>query len=242
MAIGRAVERMTKASSLGLEAIEVVRLHEQVYQTLTRALMSGRIPPGRKLTSRKLAAELGTSDMPVRAALVRLQSLRALVALPNGSLILPRMRRGQFADLMAARVLCEGQAAELAASHATAADLRAIRQAGAALTQAALDQDIDDYLARNYEFKFHIYRACGSEALIFLIETLWLQAAPFLRQFAGKFEGALAGILEIDYHDELAAALAERNATLAGALMRRDIHEGAEYLLAHGDFDAEASS
>ena len=76
------------------------------------------------------------------------RSLRALEVLPNGSLILPKMTRDRFADLMATRVLCEGQAAELAAFGATDAELRAIRRAGAALTQAALDQDIDDYLER----------------------------------------------------------------------------------------------
>ena len=88
---------------LGLDALETVPVHEQVYRQLTRALMAGRIPPGRKLTSRKVAAELGCSDMPVRAALARLQSLRALEALPNGSMILPRMDRARFADLMAPR-------------------------------------------------------------------------------------------------------------------------------------------
>lgn len=227
---------MIKTDELGLDVIEVPTLHEQVYQTLTRALMAGRIPTGKKLTSRKLAAELGTSDMPVRAALARLQSLRALEALPNGSLVLPRMSRERFADLMAARVLCEGQAAELAASRATQAELRAIRRAGAALTQAAMDQDIDDYLERNYEFKFRVYEACGSDALIFLIETLWLQVGPFLRQYSDKFEGLLSGILEIDYHDELVAALGEADGKAAGEAMRRDIGEGADYLLRHATF------
>ncbi|MGY9050084.1 hypothetical protein P775_14000 [Puniceibacterium antarcticum] len=47
-------------------------LHEVVYARLRHAIMSGLIAPGRKLTSRKLARELGTSDMPVRSALLRL--------------------------------------------------------------------------------------------------------------------------------------------------------------------------
>lgn len=222
---------------IGLDALETVPVHEQVYRQLTRALMAGRIPPGRKLTTRKVAAELGCSDMPVRAALARLQSLRALEALPNGSMILPRMDRARFADLMAARVTCEGRAAELAAGAASDAHLRAIRQAGAALTQAALDQDIDSYLEQNYEFKFLVYRASGSDALIFLIETLWLQVGPFLRQFAGKFEGALSGILELDYHEDVANALSRGDGVAAGEAMRRDIAAGAEFLLAHGEFE-----
>ncbi|MGV8985892.1 MAG: GntR family transcriptional regulator [Cypionkella sp.] len=55
---------------LGLKAIATVPLHGLVYQRLIRALMAGQIPPGRELVSRKLAQELGASDMPVRAAAV----------------------------------------------------------------------------------------------------------------------------------------------------------------------------
>ena len=227
---------MKLASPIGLDAIEVQPLHEIVYSRLTRALMAGQIPPGRKLTSRKLAQELGTSDMPVRAVLSRLQALKALVPLPNGSLILPPMTRDRFADLMATRQTCEGAATELAVEHVGKAELQAIQAAGVALVQAARDQDIDAYLEQNYEFKFRIYRASRSDALVFLIEVLWLQVGPFLRQFAGKFDGSLAGILALDHHHEVVDALARKDGPAAAAAIRRDLADGARFLLEHGAF------
>jgi DNA-binding GntR family transcriptional regulator len=227
---------MKLASPIGLDAIEVQPLHEIVYNRLTRALMAGQIPPGRKLTSRKLAQELGTSDMPVRAALSRLQALKALVPLPNGSLILPPMTRDRFADLMATRQTCEAAATERAVEHVGQAELQAIQAAGIALVQAARDQDIDAYLEQNYEFKFRIYRASRSDALVFLIEVLWLQVGPFLRQFAGKFDGSLAGILALDHHHEVVDALARKDAPAAAAAIRLDLADGARFLLAHGTF------
>ncbi len=221
---------------IGLDAIETLPLHEQVYRRLTRALMAGKIEPGRKLTTRKLARELGTSDMPVRAALARLQAVHALTALPNGSLILPPMSRERFMDLSHSRAVCEGAAAEQAAGHIAGSELRAIRIASAALTQAAKDDDIEAYLEMNYEFKFCVYRSCQSESLTFLIETLWLQVGPFLRQFNGKFDGALEGILELDYHEEIVDALTKGDGAEAGRLIRADILEGAEVLAQHGEF------
>ncbi len=228
---------MKASNPIGLGVVEeVVPLHEVVYQRLTRALMAGQVAPGQKLTSRKLAQELGTSDMPVRAALLRLQSLKALSQLPNGSLVLPSMTRQHFADLMDTRVICEGAAAERAAQNMTVAEIKALKKACTALTKAAQSQDIDAYLARNYEFKFQIYRASQSESLVFIIEMLWLQVGPFLRQFAKHFNGDLSRILEIDYHEDAFAAIERRDAKAAGRAIRRDIAEGARFLVEHGDF------
>ena len=58
---------MKNTRLIGLDTIDTVPLYELVYERLNKALMAGQIRPGEKLTSRKLARELGTSDMPVRA-------------------------------------------------------------------------------------------------------------------------------------------------------------------------------
>jgi DNA-binding GntR family transcriptional regulator len=227
---------MKNTRLIGLDTIDTVPLHELVYERLNKALMAGQIRPGEKLTSRKLARELGTSDMPVRAALLRLQSLRALDQLPNGSLTLPIMTRERFVDLMNTRLVCESAATEVAGRRVTKQELKAITKDCAALTQAARDHNIDEYLLRNYEFKFRIYRASHSESLLFLIEALWLQVGPFLRQFGDRFNGNLAGILEIDYHEETVEALAAGDAQTAATAIRKDIAAGAEFLLKHGKF------
>jgi DNA-binding GntR family transcriptional regulator len=227
--------RVSKPIGLGV-VDEVVPLHEIVYQRLTRALMAGQIAPGQKLTYRKLAQELGTSDMPVRAALLRLQSLKALSQLPNGSLTLPSMTRQHFSDLMDTRVLCEGAATERAAQNMPPAKVKALKEASTALTRAAKSQDLDAYLACNYEFKFQIYRTSQSESLLFMIEMLWLQVGPFLRQFAKRFDGDLSRVLELDYHEDALAAIERRDAKAAGRAIRRDIAAGARFLVEHGDF------
>ncbi|MGT2464605.1 hypothetical protein ACVOMV_02380 [Mesorhizobium atlanticum] len=46
---------MADKSQIGLTAVDTVPLHEKVYLELVRALMSGQLQPGQKLTSRKLA-------------------------------------------------------------------------------------------------------------------------------------------------------------------------------------------
>jgi DNA-binding GntR family transcriptional regulator len=222
---------------IGLTPIETQPLHEQVYEKLRYALMSGQIAPGRKLTSRKLARELGTSDMPVRSALLRLQALRALDQLSNGSMILPAMTRERFSDLMTTRLICEPEATRKAVAGLDRAGVLKLRQVAFALTAAAEDQDIDAYLLHNHDFKFSIYAACGSPSLLFLIETLWLQVGPFLRQFSGQFDNDLRGILDLDYHDDIVKCLEDRDGDGAAELLARDISEGYKYLMDCGQFE-----
>ncbi|MFW2545685.1 GntR family transcriptional regulator [Primorskyibacter sp. 2E107] len=228
---------MNKQQPIGLSPVETQPLHEVVYQRLHHALMSGQFEPGRKLTSRKLAKELGTSDMPVRSALLRLQALHALDQLPNGSMVLPAMTRERFDDLMTSRLVCEPAAARRAAAALDRSGLLKLRQVAVALTAAAEDQDIDSYLIYNHDFKFSIYQACGSPSLLFLIETLWLQVGPFLRQFSGQFGNDLRGILELDYHDEIVKRIADGDSNAAAELLARDIREGHEFLIEHGQFE-----
>ncbi|RRH91176.1 GntR family transcriptional regulator [Mesorhizobium tamadayense] len=222
---------MADKTQFGLTALDTVPLHEKVYLELVRALMSGQLQPGQKLTSRKLAKELGTSDMPVRSAFMRLQALRALSPMPNGSVEVPMISADRFQQLTDVRTVLEGTATELATSLINGNNLRAIRRHCAELTQAARSGDIDDYLRKNHDFKFSIYRHCGNEQMIFLIETVWMQVGPFLRNLRIGFEDDLAGILEIDYHEEVVAAIEAQDGERARAAIVRDIDEGAAHIL-----------
>lgn len=227
---------MKASKPIGLEAVDVVPVHEIVYARLTRALMAGQIKPGQKLTSRKIAQEFGVSDMPVRAALSRLQALKALTPLANGSLVLPPMTRARFDDLTRTRLICEGAATETAVPLMSKPDMRALAREQAALVKAARAEDIDGYLLHNHQFKFGVYRASQSPSLLFLIETVWLQTGPFLHEFSGRFAGTLSGILALDHHDDVLAALSRGDGPAAARAMQADIAEGAEFLRVHADF------
>jgi DNA-binding GntR family transcriptional regulator len=222
---------MADKSRFGLTAVDTVPLHEKVYLALVRALMSGQFQPGQRLTSRKLAKELGTSDMPVRSAFMRLQALRALSPMPNGSVEVPLISADRFQQLTAVRTVLEGTATEFAAKRINGNNLRAIRRHCAELTEAARAGGIENYLRKNHDFKFSIYRHCGNEQMIFLIETVWMQVGPFLRNLHIGFEDNLAGILGIDYHEEVVAAIEAGDGERARAAIVRDIAEGAAHIL-----------
>ena len=67
--------------------IESATLQERVYRELAHSIMTGHYAPGEALTIRALAADLGTSVMPVREALQRLYSDGAVVVTPKNMIV-----------------------------------------------------------------------------------------------------------------------------------------------------------
>src|SRR5215813_7481615 len=152
----------------------------RVYRALARGLMAGMFKPGEAVTLRTLAHRLGTSAMPVREAVSRLIAERALVLLPNRSVIVPRMSRARFIELTETRQMLEGMMAETACARATPALLRQLTEINEAMKRCVSDDDFHGALSHNMAFHFALYRAAGKQVVLSLIEMLWLQAGPFL--------------------------------------------------------------
>src|SRR5438045_6125667 len=96
----------------------------RVYRALARGLMAGMFKPGEAVTLRTLAHRLGTSAMPVREAVSRLIAERALVLLPNRSVIVPRMSRARFIELSETRQMLEAAVTKTACARANPALFR----------------------------------------------------------------------------------------------------------------------
>lgn len=228
----------TVVNKLPLTQIEFTPLHERVYGELRRAVIAGRFEPGQKLTSRKLAAALGTSDMPVRAAISRLTAEGGLVQLSNGTFVLPVLGRDQFREVMELRALLEARATRLACGRIDGKGFKRLQDSARALDKAADDQDIVSYLDANQKLKFTIYEHCGAPTLRSLIEMLWLRAGPALRYHLT----VLPRITKINFHHQAIQALEQNKAAAAGDAIGRDILEGMEAILNVATFADDAAA
>ena len=231
------VADMAVKKATSITAIEApVPMHEQVYQQIVHALMAGHFEPGQKLTYRKVAEQFGTSPMPVRTAFQRLQAVRALNLLPNGSVEVPLLTVASFNSLTQARIAIEGTATELATTRLNGNSLRTVRHHCKERTEAAKAGDIDRYLQANFDFKFSIYQHCGNEYLLYMTEILWLQAGPFLRKLVEGVPSTPTEALDVDFHEKILAALEAKDPIGARAAVVHDISEAAQYMLKHAKF------
>jgi DNA-binding GntR family transcriptional regulator len=221
-----------------LKQIIFQRKHEIIYSELRLAIMSGQFAPGQRLKLRALAAELGTSSMPVRDALGKLIAEQALVQADSGGASIPLATKRLVREVMESRALLEGEAAARAAQLMPPNEVARVRLIAEQLNQATKSRDILRYLKLNQALKFGIYAHCGSDVLRGLIESLWLRAGPFLRYLSRDLEGMIA----INFHDEALDAIAARDSGRSHSSLSKDILAGMEFLLKNANFDEEVGA
>lgn len=220
-----AAEKSNDLMAAQLAPVGRETVQDRVYSELRRALIGGLFEPSQVLTIRGLADALVTSTMPVREALGRLITEKALEALPNRSVRVPPITLERIDDLLRARTLIEGEAIALAAGRMGPRDITVIQ---AMLREwdemRALKQkkDVDREVTLNQTFHFEIYRACGSAVLIPMIESLWLQSGPCIRVAIYAFSEA-GEVDTAHYHRSIVAALAAQDADAARAALVADI-------------------
>lgn len=175
---------------LGVSPIVRSTVHDRVYEDLRALLMSGRFAPGQPLTIAELSVAFGTSAQPVRDAIRQLVAEKALETLPNRTTRVPVLDRERLEDLRLVRRTVEGLAAELAAAHAGPDDLAQLTGIVERETRADDENRTEASVRQNYDFHFTLYRLSGSTALPPIIESLWLQIGPYIRQSAEYFDAS----------------------------------------------------
>jgi DNA-binding GntR family transcriptional regulator len=216
-----------------LGPVDNTTLRERVYRTLKQAILEGRFSPGETLPTRSVAEVLGTSVMPVRDAILRLNAEGGVEVLPNRAARLPILSRESIAELYEVRLNLEGLAATLAAKRITANELAAVEQAFAGMLRASECNDVSGFLRDNQVFHFSIYRAAQSHHLFPIIEALWLKGGPLLRPFV---KGSRAQTRLFEGHDSHARALeglTRRDPAMARKGIVDDLADAARWYSAH---------
>jgi DNA-binding GntR family transcriptional regulator len=203
-------------------------LQDQLYQRIRESLLAGRFQPGERLKIRDLAAEWGTSPMPVRAALQRLVAEGALEGEPQRSVRVPPMTRERYQNIFQVRLGLEGLAVELATPRLTPANLAELRDCVVRMDQAIEQRQVQAYLDANSQFHLHLCSACGNPVLLRSIESLWLQVGPFFNQL---FTGADLSLRLNDFHEDAFAAIEAGDAKAARQAMEQDLSYFARFLL-----------
>lgn len=200
--------------------------HERVYRELRAAIVTGRFVPGRPVTLRGVAAELGVSPMPVREALRQLVAERALVMFGNRRVAVPSMSPARFAELCLARTLLEPELATLALPRMVKADVDAMVAIDTEIDRALARGDTEGYMRQNYAFHFRLYRAGGSTVLLPMVESLWLQVGPFLRMVVGRLGTGHV----VDHHQAAIRAIRARDEAALREAIRGDVLDGQEII------------
>ena len=214
--------RVTRADNQG----QPETMQDRAYQALRHALIVGKLPPGKGISLRAMAEDLGVGVMPMRAAIARLSAENALAVHDNRRVSIPEMTMDRFDQLMQARLLIEPTCAIRALGSIDDAALARIRDYDAQMNASYRNGDAELYMAANYAFHFEIYRAGQSEVLTRLLESVWMQFGPFMR----KVYGMVGTVRLTDKHEMAIQAIERRDVTRLKLAIEADILDGMDLL------------
>lgn len=201
-------------------------LHQQVYQTLREQLIIGNLHPGRSMSLRGISEMLGIGVMPCREAIRRLAAENALEVQQNRRVCVPRLTVSRFEELMSARLALEPLCARRALASIDADRLERMIAHDDVMNRNYSSGSADIYMLANYKFHFELYRAGGSDVLVPLLESVWVQFGPFMRTIYDVVEGAAI----IDKHKMAIDAIRRGDGEALRVAIEADILDGM-YLL-----------
>jgi len=201
-----------------------VTLPDEIYRRIKDMILDGGLIPGETITIQGLAAAFGVSAMPVREALQRLTAERALTVISGRSVGIPDLDSRRLLDLTKVRVEIESLAAEWAAPNLSPIDCDKLQVLVDVMSVATAERNTRAYVRANHDFHFGIYRASGSEALLTVIEGLWLQVSPYFHLLHNY-------IVANEEHKLILKAIRDGDAKACGAHLREDIETATTALL-----------
>ena len=213
-------------SGLPVDRVPRNTMQAQVYRQLCELILNGEIAPGQLVTIQALADAFGVSAMPVREALQRLSAARVLTVISSRSIGVPPLTGERLYDLRRVRVEVESIAAVWATPNLGEAELKHLEDCVGAMEEAVRRGENKQYLRWNRAFHFGIYGAARSEALLAIIETLWLQISPYfhLLHASGNYLRANK------QHELMLDRLRARDAAAVSRALRDDIEAAYQVL------------
>ncbi|XKH52657.1 GntR family transcriptional regulator [Citricoccus nitrophenolicus] len=155
------------------------RIGDQVFEAIHGAIMGGNYPAGHRLRIRDVAAELGTSVMPVREAIRRLEEVGLVETLPNRGARVKGFTPAELLHVYAVRRLLEIEASGLGAVQISDRDIARLHEAYAAMESHLQAGEVVPYLEADERFLDVIYQAAGNPILVETIHVLWQRCRSY---------------------------------------------------------------
>ncbi len=155
-------------------------LSERAYSSLRAALMRGQLRPGERLRLRPMSVRFGISATPMREALLRLVSEKALALDARGTVAVPTLTLDQLLEIRTIRTDLEGRAAAAAAKLASDSEIEALAEAHRQMALCHKLKQFEKAIDLNTEFHLDLCRLGRLPVLYDLVEGLWVRCGPIL--------------------------------------------------------------
>ena len=191
---------------------------QYVYNVLREAIMSCELRPGQKLIMDRLSDELGTSPIPIRSALQRLQAEGLVTITPHTGAAVAPVSRDTIAEIFTLSAALESIVARLLAPKISPTELETLRAIVTEMDVALAGEDGQAWAT--LDFDFHIAMA-NLSGMFLLAEFAIRTQESWLRLSRCYF--SQAGPLRMDQaqaeHHQMLSLLTQRDGPALEALV-----------------------
>jgi DNA-binding GntR family transcriptional regulator len=211
--------QMAASSSPGQKGL----LHNDAAKILRNMILSGELAPGERLREILISKKLGMSRTPIREAFRTLAAEGLVNLLPNRSVLVSELDKGQAAEVFVVLGALEALAGELACQNMTADQMESLAELQDDLRRHFATSDRRSYLAANRLIHAQIVDASRNHALI-LAWRLLLPRAERARQLSTLDHARWAEAFA--EHGRIFTAILARDAELVKRLMAEHFANG----------------
>lgn len=207
--------------TLAIQRHRAPSLKELAAAEIRQRIFSGELRPGSKVDQDSIAADLGMSKLPIREALITLDSEGLVRNITRRGAFVASLTRDDIRDHYHIFGTVVGIAAERAAANLDDAGLARLRELAAAM-EASVSPVEQEQL--NHEFHRAINLAGQSRRLTSVLSLLGKALPSGFYEFHTEWSQTANSD-----HREILQALEERNAEEAGQAMSRHLQRSAEH-------------
>ena len=206
----------------GIVPINRRPLHEEAVDRLRDLIIQGELSPGMRLNERVLCEKLGISRTPLREAIKLLATEGLVQLLPNRGAVVAAIDAGRLGDTLQVMGALESLAGELACRNASSERIAEIRRLHAEMLAMHAKGDLAAYFRYNQAIHESIVEASGNPVLANTYRQLNanVRRARYMANLSQERWDAA-----VREHEEILAALAERNVQKLKRLLREHLEQ-----------------
>jgi DNA-binding GntR family transcriptional regulator len=212
----------------GIQVSKRKSLREEVYDSLRRSILHGKLKAGQRLIEEQLAHQIGISRTPVREAFHKLEKDDLVTRLPKGGFAVREFTKADVEEIFGIRCALESYAAYLATIHMTSDKISALEKKLEELQKALEGGDTNKVVQLNTEFHNLLYKACKSKKLADMINTY----TDYFYRYRAAFPINEDNFkYTVEDHKGMLEAMKKKNPRLVEKLVRTHLEKTKELVL-----------